>query len=204
MIFSVSSEGIQWTLDFGPDSYYCSKWSRPKFNKQPTRNTPSCLAIAVVSKARFHEKSSPTSANHSEPRGNNGDERRSTFQCGGSRRGHQQLLSIRSRRHRVQLGKLKIGHGRSVQTNHRHPFFSKYICRFVDGGMSWKPHLLNEEEDKENAPPPKTPESVRPTEPPRLQRSHVFGAKLENVPDYVFRHLFQKVLPCLSFKINNN
>ena len=35
--------------------YYCSKWSRPKFNNQRKRNTPSCLAIAVVSKARFLE-----------------------------------------------------------------------------------------------------------------------------------------------------
>ena len=30
------------------------------------------------------------------------------------------------------------------------------------------PIVLEEEEDKENAPPPTTPESVRPTEPPKL------------------------------------
>ena len=52
------------------------------------------------------------------------------------------------------------------------------------------PIVLGEEEDKENAPPPTTPESVRPTEPPRLQRSRAFGARMENVPDYVFRNLF--------------
>ena len=47
--------------------------------------------------------------------------------------------------------------------------------------------LLDEEEDKENAPPPpSTPESVRPTEPPRLQRTRAFGARIENVPDYYF------------------
>ena len=38
------------------------------------------------------------------------------------------------------------------------------------------PIELNEEEDKENAPPLTTPESVRPTEPRRLQRSRAFGA----------------------------
>ena len=32
---------------------------------------------------------------------------------------------------------------------------------------------------------------VRPTEPPRLQKSHPLGARLENVPDYVYRILFQ-------------
>ena len=53
------------------------------------------------------------------------------------------------------------------------------------------PFVLDEEEDKENAPPPSTPESVRPTEPPRLQRSRAFGARMENLPDYVHRNLFQ-------------
>ena len=53
------------------------------------------------------------------------------------------------------------------------------------------PIVLDEEEDKENARPPTTPESVRPTEPPRLQRRRAFGARMENVPDYVFRNLFQ-------------
>ena len=33
--------------------YNCSKRARPKFNRQPTRNSPCCLAIAVVSKVRF-------------------------------------------------------------------------------------------------------------------------------------------------------
>ena len=51
--------------------------------------------------------------------------------------------------------------------------------------------VLDEEQDKENAPPPTTPESVRPTEPPRLQRNRAFGARIENVPDYVYRNLFQ-------------
>ena len=53
--------------------------------------------------------------------------------------------------------------------------------------------VLDEEEEKENAPPPPltTPESFRPTEPPRLQRSRAFGAGMKNVPDYVFRNLFQ-------------
>ena len=58
-------------------------------------------------------------------------------------------------------------------------------------GSVENPIVLDEEEDKENAaPPPSTPESVRPTEPPRLQRSRAFGAGMENVPDYVFRNLF--------------
>ena len=63
------------------------------------------------------------------------------------------------------------------------------------------PIVLDEEEDKENAPPPTTPECARRTEHPRLQRSRAFGARMENVPDYVFRNLFQKLLQCLCFDI---
>ena len=52
--------------------------------------------------------------------------------------------------------------------------------------------VLDEEEDKQNSPPPpSTPESVRSTEPPRVQRSRAFGARIENVPEYVYRNLFQ-------------
>ena len=58
-----------------------------------------------------------------------------------------------------------------------------------DGSVE-NPIVLDEEEDKENACPPTTPESVRPTKPPRLQRSRAFGARMENVPDYVLRNLF--------------
>ena len=60
-------------------------------------------------------------------------------------------------------------------------------------GSVGNPIVLDEEEDKEKSlpPAPSTPEPVRPTEPPRLQRSCAFGARIENVPDFVFRNLFQ-------------
>ena len=61
----------------------------------------------------------------------------------------------------------------------------------MDNGSVENAIVLDDEEDKENAPPPTTPESVISTEPPRLQRSQAFGTKIENVPDYVYRNLFQ-------------
>ena len=71
------------------------------------------------------------------------------------------------------------------------PFSPTTFDEFSMEGSVENPILLEEEEDKENAPPPPTtPESVRPTEPPRLQRSRAFGARMENVPDYDFRNLF--------------
>ena len=50
-------------------------------------------------------------------------------------------------------------------------------------GSVGKPILLDEEEDKTNAPPPSAAPSARHTEPPRQQRSPAFGARIENVPD---------------------
>ena len=47
----------------------------------------------------------------------------------------------------------------------------------VDGSVE-NPFVLDEEEDKSNAPPPTTPESVRPLEPPRLLRNRAFGARM--------------------------
>ena len=57
-------------------------------------------------------------------------------------------------------------------------------------GSVENPIVLDEEEDKGNS-PPSTTESVRPTELPRLQRSRAFGARIENVPDCVHTNLFQ-------------
>ena len=56
-------------------------------------------------------------------------------------------------------------------------------------GSVEKPIVLDEEEDKENDPPPTTPE-CQTHRTPGLQRSRAFGARMENVPDYVFRNLF--------------
>ena len=71
------------------------------------------------------------------------------------------------------------------------PFSPTTFDGFLMGGGSVEnPIVLDEDEDRENAPLPTTPESVRPTEPPRLQRSRAFGARMENVPDFVFSNLF--------------
>ena len=60
----------------------------------------------------------------------------------------------------------------------------------IEGSVE-HPIVLDEEEDTENVPPPpSTPESVRPTEPPKLHRSRAFEARIENVTDFVLINLF--------------
>ena len=72
---------------------------------------------------------------------------------------------------------------------HSSPTTFEYLS--MEGSVE-KPIVVDEEGDKENAPPlPSTPVSVRPTEPPRQQRSRAFGARTEKVPNFVYRDLFQ-------------
>ena len=62
----------------------------------------------------------------------------------------------------------------------------------MQGSTATNPIKVDDGENKENsAPTTTTPESERPTEPPRLLRSRPFGTRLENVPDSVYRTLFR-------------
>ena len=73
------------------------------------------------------------------------------------------------------------------------PFSPTIFGDLSMAGSVENPIVLVEEEDKENAPPPaqSTPVPLTPTEPPRLQRSRAFGAKVEKFSDYIYRILFQ-------------
>ena len=84
------------------------------------------------------------------------------------------------------------------------PFLPTTFDNLSMGGSVENPIVLDEEQDKENSSPPSTPESARRTEPPRLQRSRAFGARIKNVPDYVYRILFQNLLLCLCCDIYYN
>ena len=63
----------------------------------------------------------------------------------------------------------------------------------MEGSTAANPIIVDDEEDKENSAPTTTttPEYEHPTEPPRLLRSRPFGTRLESVPDSVYRSLFR-------------
>ena len=71
------------------------------------------------------------------------------------------------------------------------PFSPTAFDDFSMEGWVENPIVLDEEEDKEIAPPQTTHKSFRPTELPRLQKSLAFETGIETVPDYVYRNLFQ-------------
>ena len=70
--------------------------------------------------------------------------------------------------------------------------FSPTAFEHLEIGGSAENPLLLEVENKENSPPTTTTAvSERPTRPPTLLRGRPFGTRIENVPDYVYRNLFQ-------------
>ena len=77
--------------------------------------------------------------------------------------------------------------GRGIET----PFSPTAFEDLETWGSAENPNLLDEEEVKENSPPATTPISERPTGPPALLRSRPFGTRRENVPDCIYRNLFQ-------------
>ena len=142
------------------------------------------MAIAVVSKTTLSEQSSGTSANHSQPRGNNGDERRSILQCRSQDldTSSYQVSDLEDIEFNWEDSQLDSMFRPSIDT----PFSPTTFDDLSMGGSAENPNVVDEEQDKENFPAvPSTPESVRPTEPPRLQRSRPFEARIENVPGYV-------------------
>ena len=191
MIFSVSNDGIQWTLDFAPDSVTnavkdldrkitissqeipLAAWQLLLSQRQVILNNQARVPITPNQNGTFEMREEVLSSV--------GAQDLDTSSCQVS-----DIEDIEFNWENSQLD-LDAVFRPGIDT----PFSPTTFDDFLIGdGSVENPIVLDEEEDKENAPPPTTPESVRPTEPPKLQRSRAFGARMENVPDYVFRNLF--------------
>ena len=191
MIFSVSNDGIQWTLDFGPDSVTIAINDLDQKSTIRSQEIPLAAWQLLLSQRQdflnIHLPRVPITEN----------------QAGTMDMRDEVLSSVRAQD--LDTSSYQVSDLEDIEFNWENPQvvmdavfrpdigtpFS--LTTFDDLSMEGSvenPIVLDEEEDKENAPSPTTPESVRPTEPPRLQRSRTFGARMENVPDYVFRNLF--------------
>ena len=172
--------------------YYYSKRSRPKLRNQLTRNNPSCLAIAVVSKANFldnHPARVPTSTQNQEETMEVRHEVLSSV--GGAQdlyTSSYQVSDLEDIDFSWETSQLEMD--AVFRSGIDTPFSPTTFDDLYMQGSAHNPIVLDEQEVKENC-PPSTKESVRPKEPPRLQRSRGFGAKVENVPDSVYKNLFQ-------------
>ena len=192
MIFSVSNDGIQWTLDFGSDSVTIAVNDLDQNITISSQEIPLSASQLLLSQRQdfldSHLSRVPITPNQKgtmETR----DEVLSSVGAQDLDTSSYQVSDLEDIEFNWENSQLEMDavFRPGIDT----PFSPALFDDLSMEGSVENPIVLDEEEDNENAPPPSTPESVRPTDPPRLQRSRPFGTKIENVPDYVYGILFQ-------------
>ena len=193
MIFSVSNDGMQWTLDFGPDSVTIEKNDLDQNITISSQEIPLAAWQLLLSQRQDfmnnHLARVPITSN----------------QEGTIEKREEVLSSVGAQD--LDTSSYQVSDLEDIEFNWENsqldmdsvfrpgidtPFSPTTFDNLLMGdGSVENPIVLDGEKDKENAPPPTTPEFVRPTEPPRLQRSRAFGTRIENVPDCHYRKLFQ-------------
>ena len=191
MIFSVSSDGIQWTLDFGPDSVTIAINDLDQNFTISSQEIPlAAWQLLLTQRQDFlnnHLARVPITPNQ-EGTMEMRDEVLSSVGAQDLDTSSYQVSDLEDIEFNWENSQLDMDSvfRPGIDTPFSPTVFDDLLMG--DGSVE-NPIVLDEELDKENA--PTTPESVRPTEPPRLQRSCAFGARIKNVPDYVYRKLFQ-------------
>ena len=192
MIFSVSNDKIQWTLGFGPDSVTILVKDLDQNVTISSQKTPLAAWQLLLSQRQDflnnHLAQVPITPNQ-----------QGTFEMREEVLPSVGAQDLDTSSHQVSdLEDIELNWENSqldmdavFRPGIDTPFFPTTFDDLLMGdGSVENPIVLDEKEDKENAPPPTTPKSVRPAEPPRLQRSRAFGARMENTPLCFFRNLF--------------
>ena len=193
MIFSLSNDGIHWTLDFGPDSFTIAVNDLDQNITISSQEIPLAAWQFLLSQRQDflnnHLARVPITPNQ-EGTMEMRDEVLSSVGAQDLDDSSYQVSDLEDIEFNWEDSHLDMDavFRPGIDT----PFSPTTFDDLSKEGSVENLIVLDEGQDKENSPPtPSTPESVRPTEPPRLQRSCPFGARIENVPDYVYRNLFE-------------
>ena len=172
MIFSVSSDGIQWTLHFGPDSVTIAVKDLDQNITISSQELPLAAWQLLLSQRQDflnnHLAQVPITPNQEgtlEMR----EEVLSSVGAQDLDTSSYQVSDLEDIEFNWQNSQLDMDSVFRLRIDT--PFSPTVFDDLLMGDGSVEiPIVLDEEQDKENA-PPTTPESERPTEPPRLQRS---------------------------------
>ena len=193
MQFTVSKNGTQWILDFGPDSVILSV-------KDLDENiTISSLEIPLAAWSLLLSHRQEFLDNHL-PRVPITPNQQGTFEMR-----EEVLSSVRAQD--TDSSGYELSDLEDIEFSWEYPAVNvdsvyrpgidTLSCPSIfddfhkEGSTAVNPIIVDDENDKEKSAPTTTPESERPTEPPRLLRSRPFGTRLENVPESVYRTLFR-------------
>ena len=192
MIFSVSSDGILWALEFGPDSVTIAVNDLDQNITISSQEIPlAAWQLLLAQRQDFlnnHLARVPITPNQ-EGTMEMRDEILSSVWAQDLDTSRYQVSDLEDIEFNWENSQLDMDSvfRPGIDTPFSPTVFDDLLMG--DGSVE-NPTLLDEEQDKENA-PPTTPMSERPTEPPRVLRSRAFGARIENVPDYVYGNVFQ-------------
>ena len=163
-------------------------------NKFPRKSSRS-LELVVVSKTTVLEQPSRASSSYPLPTRNTWNEGRSTFKWKCTRKnGHKRVSGVCwSGGCWILLANDQLDVDGVLRPGIDTPFSPTAFGVLEMAGSTESPILLEKEEEKENSlpPPTTTPVSERPTRPPELLSSRPFVTGIENVPEYVYRTLFE-------------
>ena len=173
MILSVSNDGIQWALDSGPNSVTMA------VNDLGRNITISSQEISLAAWQLLLSQRQHFLNNHlprvsiTENQDGTMDMRDEVLSSVGAQdldTSSYQVSDLEDIEFNCEDSQLDMDavFGPGIDTPFSPPTFDDLMMG--DGSVE-NPIVLDEEEDKENAPPPTKPKSVRPTEPPKLQRS---------------------------------
>ena len=188
MIFSVSNDGIQGTLDFNPDSVTIA------VNDLVQNITISSQEIPLVAWQLLLSQRQDFLDNDL-PRVPITQNQEGTMEMRDEVLSSEGAQDLDTSSYQVSdLEDIEFNWKNSQLDMHavfrpgiNTPFSPNTFDDLSMGKSVENPIVLDEEQDKENFPPtPSAPESVRPMEPPRLQRCQaVFGTRIEKVRDFI-------------------
>ena len=211
MIFSVSNNGIEWSLDFGPDS--ATLTVKDLVHEMTIRSQDFPLAawsLLLNQRQEFlnnHPAWVPVTANQQGTHEMRNEVLSSVGVQGLDTNGYPMSdlddVEFYCKNDQLDVDAL-------FKTSRDIPFSPPTFNNFEMGSLGENPIFIDEEQDMENSPPnPLTPVTTavfeRPTQSPVLMRSHPFATTIENVPDYIYRNWFKGIkilLLCTNFNEN--
>ena len=194
MIFSVSNDGIQWTLDFGPDSVTIAVNDLVQNLTTSSQEIPLAAWQLLLSQRQDfldnHLARVPVTENQ-EGTMEMRNEELSSVGVQDLDTSSYHLSDLEDIEFNWEIDQLDLDavFRPGIDT----PFSPTTFDDLSMEGSVENPIVLDEEEDKENSPPPpSTPESVRPTEPPRLQRNALLEQEWKMYPIMFLEVCFNK------------
>ena len=190
MIFSVSNDGIQWTLDFGPESVTFAVNDPDQNITISSQEIPLAAWQLLLSQKQQildnHLAQVPKTLNQQ----GTFETREEVLSSVGAQdfdTSSYQLTDLEDIEFNWEKSELDAVFRPGIDT----PFSPTTFDDLSMEGSVENPIVLDEEEDKENSASTTTLVSERPSGPPRLLRSRAFRARIENVSDFIHRKLFQ-------------